>query len=220
MIAGDTLADMSADANDASTPKTGRRRGSAASPEQTKTELVDAAFETLRYDGFRGATARGIAGRASCNQAAIYYHFGGIDELLILALRRSSDRRLAIYQERIGPITSLKPLIAEIEKLYHDDRASGHLEVLAELMGGVTANPNLAAGIDECVSPWTEFVEAKIASAAALIPMASLVPANDVADLLLSLVLGIEMRTKVDDDTERSARLFGLVTAAASLLPN
>jgi AcrR family transcriptional regulator len=210
---------MSADAKGAPT-KSARRRGAGATPEQTKNELIDAAFDTLRYDGFRGATARGIAGRASCNQAAIYYHFGGIDQLLIAALRRSSDLRLELYRERIEPITKLSSLVAEIERLYHDDRASGHLEVLAELMGGVTANPNLASGINESVLPWNEFVEAKITATAASVPLAAFVPASDIADLLLSLVVGIEMRTKVDDDTERAARLFGLVTTAASFLPD
>jgi len=47
-----------------------------------------------------------------------------------------------------------------------------------------------------------------------------LVPAQDVADLLLSLVLGIELWGKLKaDNEERVDRLFGFVLAAVRLLP-
>ena len=71
-----------------------RKRGRGADPEQTKDELLSAAIASLVEDGYRGTTARSIAARAQCNQAAIYYHFGGIEPLLIGALQRSSAERL------------------------------------------------------------------------------------------------------------------------------
>ena len=42
----------------------------------TKQGLVEAAIETLKAEGFAGASARAIAGRAGCNQALVFYHFG------------------------------------------------------------------------------------------------------------------------------------------------
>ena len=57
----------------------------------TKQALVAAAIETLRAEGFAGASARAIAGRAGCNQALIFYHFGSVVTLLLAALDEVSS---------------------------------------------------------------------------------------------------------------------------------
>ncbi len=198
-----------------------RKRGAGADPEETRNSLVAAAFASVLNDGFKGATARAIASGAGCNQAAIYYHFGGIDALLIEAFQRSSAARLERYEQAISDVDELAPLIAAIEELYREDRESGHLAVMAELVGGITANPALRAGIADAAAPWTAFVERKIGEAAATIPLASVVPPADVADLLLSVVLGVELHTNLDGDHDRAARLFrlaALLSAGASTL--
>lgn len=197
-----------------------KKRGRGADPEQTQTALVDAAFDSLRHDGLGATTARAIAARADCNQAAIYYHFGGIDALLVEALRRSSNRRLALYQETIGEVTDLGALIDTIQELYRADRESGHLEVLTELVGGLTSSPELKQGIADVTAPWLEFVEAKTREAASTgTPLAGALPAEDVTNMLFSLVLGLEMRSKIDGDFERADRMFRLARLAAGLLP-
>jgi AcrR family transcriptional regulator len=178
--------------------------------------LVTAAFESLRHDGFRGTTARAIAARAQANQAAIYYHFGGIDELLLEALRQSSERRLDRYEETLGEFTDLATLIDTLEMLYVEDVESGHMAVLAELMGGVTANVNLRSGLEETTQPWLDFVEQRISDVAGQHPMGALVPARDLADLLFSIVTGLELRNNLDGNVERAPRLFRL---ARLLLP-
>lgn len=196
-----------------------RKRGRGADPEATRRALTEAAFESVRTLGLRGTTARSIASLASCNQAAIYYHFDGIEQLLIQALDQSSQRRLARYREALDETVPLPDLVERLAVLYEEDRASGHLEVLAELMGGITATPELRAGIDEATQPWLRFVEDRIRTIAADVPYGAAVPAEDVADLVFSLVIGLELRNKVDGNTDRSARLFRLAGLAASLLP-
>lgn len=193
-----------------------RKRGRGADPEQTRLTLVTAAFESLRHDGFRGTTARAIASRAQANQAAIYYHFGGIDELLLEALRQSSERRLQRYEETLSDFADLATLIDNLEMLYVEDVESGHMAVLAELMGGVTANINLRSGLAETTQPWLDFVEQRITDVASQHPMGALVPARDLADLLFSVVTGLELRNNLDGNAERAPRLFRL---ARLLLP-
>ncbi|MGH9206383.1 MAG: TetR family transcriptional regulator, partial [Acidimicrobiales bacterium] len=48
----------------------------------TRQALVRAAVETLKSEGFAGASARVIAGRAGCNQGLVFYHFGTVANLL------------------------------------------------------------------------------------------------------------------------------------------
>ena len=63
----------------------------------TKRSLVAAAIETLKTEGFAGASARAIAARAGCNQALIFYHFGSVVTLLLAALDEVSASRLERY---------------------------------------------------------------------------------------------------------------------------
>lgn len=114
-------------------------------------ELVEAAFATVREDGFRGATARGIADRVPCNQATIYYHFGGIPPLLVEALRSSSERRLARYREVLDEVSEASAAIAALHSLHAEDVSSGHYAVMSELVGGITAEPALRDGILDAI---------------------------------------------------------------------
>lgn len=204
-----------AESSESAPPK--RKRGRGADPEQTKTELIDAAILSLIEEGYRGTTARSIAGRADCNQAAIYYHFGGIDDLLIAALKVSSQGRLARYEASLSDEQSLTELIAAVEKLYVEDRESGHLSLLTELVGGITASPELRQGIEASTEPWLTFVEERIQNASKSVSFGKMLPARDLADLVFSLVIGVELRNKVDGNFDRSDRLFRLGHLAAGL---
>ena len=61
-----------------------------AGADATRRALVDAAIESLRFDGFAGASARAIAARAELNPGLIFYHFGSVAELLLAALEEVS----------------------------------------------------------------------------------------------------------------------------------
>ena len=194
-----------------------RKRGRGADPEQTKRQLIDAAITGLVEDGFRRTTARSIADRASCNQAAIYYHFGGIEQLLTTALQASSGERLARYEESISDVSDLVELAGRLHALYQEDHECGHLRLLTELVGGITASPKLRAGIDQATEPWMTFMETTIQKAAATVPFGNLLPAADIADLVFSLIVGVELRNNIDGGEERADRLFRMATLAANL---
>jgi AcrR family transcriptional regulator len=195
-----------------------RRRG--ADSAATSQRLVDAAFETVRTQGFRGATARNIAAVAECNQAAIYYHFGGIEPLLIESIRASSDRRLAAYREALDGVTAIGDILDALETLHHSDVASGHLDVLTELLGGITAEPSLGPGIRAAVMPWLEFVGASVQATTASLRYGSLVPAADIADAVFSFVIGTRIQAKFDGDTTRFTKALNMARLANALLGN
>ncbi len=194
-----------------------RKRGRGADPELMKATLVDAAANSLIEEGFRGTTARSIASRAACNQAAIYYHFGGIDALLLAALEKGSNARLERYKAAITDVADLPALVNTLQALHTEDVESGHMAVLTELLGGITANPELREGIEATTKPWLEFIELKVAEAAESVSFGSFLPAADLADVIFSLVAGIELRNKLDGQVERSDRLFRFAGLVASL---
>ncbi|MFD0891067.1 TetR family transcriptional regulator, partial [Streptosporangium algeriense] len=61
---------------------------------ETRERLIEAAAETVRTEGYAGASARAIAKAAGVNSALIFYHFGGVDPLLLAALDRASEQRI------------------------------------------------------------------------------------------------------------------------------
>src|ERR1700760_1644699 len=69
----------------------------AATLTGTKLEIAEAALETLKANGFAGASARAIAHIGAFNQALIFYHFGSVQNALLAALDLISERRLADY---------------------------------------------------------------------------------------------------------------------------
>ena len=194
-----------------------RKRGRGADPEKTKAALISAAIDSLVEEGYRGTTARSIATRADANQAAIYYHFGGIEELLVAALKFSSEKRLARYKSTLTGESTLTELLGTIEGLYDEDRSSGHMSLLTELVGGITASPDLRKGIESATEPWLSFVEERIQEAAKSLSFGQILPARDLADLVFSLVIGVELRNKLDDSVDRTDRLFRLGKLAAAL---
>ena len=60
----------------------------------TKEQIVGAAIETLRTEGFGGTSARAIARIGDFNQALIFYHFGSVNGLLLEALRLAPSAML------------------------------------------------------------------------------------------------------------------------------
>jgi AcrR family transcriptional regulator len=78
------------------------------STEITRQALLDHAADVIAEKGYDGASVREIAGRASVNQAAINYHFGGKEalylEVLRLAVAALSDASL-LDEQAINRLT-------------------------------------------------------------------------------------------------------------------
>src|SRR4051812_45600286 len=110
-------------------------------PTATREALVEAAFATLREEGFAGTTARAIAARANVNQALVFYHFGGVDNLLLAGLDRSASDRLARYRAAMAAATTTAERIAASRRLYAEDVAGGHVTVITELLAASVARP-------------------------------------------------------------------------------
>src|SRR5580698_1288191 len=77
----------------------------------TKRQLVDAAVETLKIDGYAGASARTIAQRAGVNQGLIFYHFGSVANLLLAALDSVSAERMEHYGQTVAETANAIQLV-------------------------------------------------------------------------------------------------------------
>src|SRR5213596_1328809 len=129
----------------------------------TAQTIVDAALETLREEGFAGATSRAIARRGGFNQALIFYHHGSLEALLLAALRQTSEARLARYRAAVAGVTTLDELIPTMVDLWEEDKAAGHVRVVSQMVAGSVNRPELARGIVALMESWIELAEATVA---------------------------------------------------------
>jgi AcrR family transcriptional regulator len=184
----------------------------------TKRALVDAAIETLRSDGFAGASARAIASRAECNQALVFYHFGSVAELLLAALDEVSELRLARYSEALDGVTSPAQLVDVAAAIFREDLDAGYVTVLVEMIAGASSTPGLGPAVAARLAPWRTFAQRAIETAVNGTPLAALVPSGEVAGAVVALYLGLELLSHLDGDRDVALALFARARQLAPFL--
>jgi AcrR family transcriptional regulator len=196
-----------------------RARGAAADPEQTRTLLLDAALRSLADHGYAGTTARVIATAAGTNPGMINYHFGGMQQLLVAAMARSNEARLARYRAATAEVESVAELIATWQQLHDEDVAVGHIGAMVALLGATSSSPGLRADLAEIFAAWQGFVEEKVTAAVAGTPLGPFLPTEQAAFVILALFVGVELLTGLDGNEARAAELFRAGDLLAGLLP-
>jgi len=169
----------------------------------TAQTIVDAALETLKADGFAGATSRAIARRGGFNQALVFYYFGSLEGLLLAALEQASEERLVRYRAAVAEVDSLAELIPVMAELWEQDKRTGHVRVISQIVAGAVNRPELAGRVVELMRPWHELAEETVARV--LPPLA---PPRETADAIVTFYLGVNLMTNLDPSTERIDAFF------------
>src|ERR1039458_6695008 len=166
----------------------------------TRRALVEAAIETLKVNGYSGASARVIAERSGLNQGLVFYHFGSVVNLLLAALDAVSDDRMIRFSAAVENVTSPNELMDVAAQIFREDLDTGHVTVLVEMIAGASSTPGLGAEVATRITPWFTFTKDAIDKTFGDSPFASLLPAKDVAYTIVALFLGLEMLTHLDGD--------------------
>jgi len=182
---------------------------------ETKERLIEAAAHTLRTEGYTGTSARTIAKAAGCNSALVFYHFGGVDPLLLAALDRSSEARMAAHRKAAEEARTLEELVEAATAIYRTDLEGGHITLFTELVGASIARPELRKEIVDRAEPWIEFVEQTLERVIGGSPLAKLMPPRDLAYAAITFYLGVNLFTHLDADRTRTEALFGLAARVA-----
>jgi len=182
--------------------------GNESSATSTRERIISAAIATLREDGFAGTSARSIARRGDFNQALIFYHFGTLIDLLVVALERVSADRLSQYQTALAGVTDLGSALVIARRQYDADVREGHITVLVELVAGASSVPQLAPEIVRCLEPWLSFTEAQIRRFLRGTALASLIPPREAAQAVVALYLGMELLDHLDPSANTAKPLF------------
>ena len=184
----------------------------------TRAQLVDAAVETLKADGYAGSSARAIAERAGLNQGLVFYHFGSVANLLLAALDSVSARRMEQYGSAIERVGSPPELVDVAMDIFREDLDAGYVAVLAEMIAGASSTPGLGSEVSARLGPWFAFAERAVATTVGGSPLDAVLPPGDVAYAIVALYLGFEMLTHLDGDRARALGLFAHAKNLAGLL--
>ena len=174
----------------------------------TRERILDAAFDTLRQDGFANTSARAVARRGGFNQALIFYHYGNLTGLLLAAMDRVGEQRRLRYEEVLGGPGNPIEFASRARLLYAEDVDSGHSTVVAELFAASSGNPELREQMLARMKPWLEFTERLLERFLAGSPFASLVDVRAAAGAVLSLYLGMDLLIHLDGDRSRATAMF------------
>ena len=183
---------------------TGRRRDST----ETRQRLFDATRTLLLSRGFAAATTRAIATEAECNQGLISYHFGGLNPLLLEVLDASMDARLAAYHEALEEVRGIKSMRAVAARLYREDRETGHVRILAELVAGGLMDRDLGREVAQRVQPWADVAEMAVAKVIPTNVIRKRFPVREAAYGIVALFIGLEMLGSLTGDHDRSQRVI------------
>jgi AcrR family transcriptional regulator len=193
-----------------------RNRGAKDSSD-TRLALIGAAIETLKADGFAGASARAIAGRAGCNQGLVFYHFGSVVNLLLAALDAVSADRLEHYGESVSRVDSISDLVDAAAAIFQEDLNAGHITVLVEMIGGASSTPGLGPEVAKRIAPWTQFAQQAVDTSMTGSAFDAVIPSGDLALAIVALYMGLEMLSHLDGDRAPALALFAHAKRLAAL---
>ncbi|MFI2257960.1 TetR/AcrR family transcriptional regulator [Streptomyces tubercidicus] len=166
----------------------------------TRTKLLAGALRTLTEQGLAKTSARTIAATAGVNQALVFYHFGSVDELLAAACRYGAEQRVAHYRERFAEVGSLTEFLELGRELHAEERAAGHVAVLAQLLAGAQTQPRLAPATAAGLAQWIEEIEQVLTRVLSTTPITAFVDVPGLSRALAAGFVGLELYEGVDPE--------------------
>ncbi|WP_052850111.1 TetR/AcrR family transcriptional regulator [Streptomyces avicenniae] len=190
----------------------------------TRQRLIDGAIETIRRHGITGTSARTIAATAQVNQALVFYHFGSVHELLKAACLAATRARVERFTDGLDGVASLGELLALGRRLHTEERELGNVTVLAQMLAGAQADPQLAEATSAALDLWIEPVERTITRLMADSPLSGYVEVAGLARAVSAGFIGLELFDGVDpsgadDALNALGRLAELVEVIDGLGP-
>ncbi len=171
----------------------------------TKTRIIEATVATIKEEGITGTSARAIARHGDFNQALIFYHFGSIEDLLHATMEYTSNARIELYRSRLEKVHSLADLAAVAGDLHREDRESGNMTLLTQLMAGAATDEVRAQHLMTTFEPWIDFVKETLERLVAESPFGGMFDMDDIAFTVSALFVGVELMSDLDPDRSRES---------------
>jgi AcrR family transcriptional regulator len=124
-----------------------------------RVQLLDAAQECLRAEGFARFSTRRVADLAGVPLSQIHYHFGSRDGLVLALLDHQNERLL---QRQAETFSEPLPLWRRWERAcdhLDEDIDSGYVRILQEMIAAGWSNPEIATAVRRDLRGWYRLIE-------------------------------------------------------------
>ncbi len=128
----------------------------------TRAQLIAAAADLLREQGYGGTSMRAVADRAGARLSLVQYHFGSKHGLLVAVLDDQTERLLERQRALFDDDRSFADQWRTACDYLREDIRSGYVRILWELWSAGLADPEIAARWRATQRAWRELIESRL----------------------------------------------------------
>lgn len=161
------------------------------STQATKDALCDAALRVTITEGVRSLTARRIADEAGVNQALVFYHFNGVNDLLRVAYAQETKRMVGEHQAMFTDVSSFAELHEVGVRLADRSRHDGSAAVLAQVVAAARSDPVMAELLRNSLQIWHAGIRDAVEQALAGVKLDGDVDVDGLASTLAAATVGM-----------------------------
>lgn len=122
--------------------------------------LLDAAELLLVEVGYAAITTRRLAERAGVNHGLVHYYYGSMDELLLRAVERFTDRLVARQQAMYAADVPFIDKWRQAMRYLDEDAASGYQKIWYEVQAMGWNSPAVRHRVQQVTQRWIDVVAA------------------------------------------------------------
>ena len=169
-----------------------------------ETVALDAAIECFRLRGYEATSIRDLTAAMGISGTSLYNSFGDKRALFIKALERYVERsvraRIERLESQLPPKRAIRTLIEEVIERSLTDRTRGGCLLINSALEVAPHDPELAAEIAKRLGEIEAFFHRSIVAAQADRTVPRNRKPNDLARLLLGILLGIRVLARSKPD--------------------
>jgi len=190
--------------------------------ERTKEKITRAAADVFRRQGFAATSVNDLLQAAGVKKGSLYFHFPGKDDLALEVLRQAEEEFMAFLDAALTGPTPASRLDNFFRRALEIHRGSGFV---GGCLFGNTAleasdcNPRYACRVAEVFDRWTARIEAVISDAQVEVQIRKDLPADVLAQLVVSSVEGGIMLARLKKEEQPLRRCLDSLRTLLELKP-
>ncbi|WP_250034949.1 TetR/AcrR family transcriptional regulator [Paractinoplanes maris] len=180
--------------------------------DQRRTEIVEAFLAVVGRDGPAAASSRAIAAELGVGAGALWHYFDSLDAVVAAACRRvleRTDARITSATEGRRGLAALDATLREILPLAK--QTVDEAQVVVGFWGRLATDRQLAAGQSDALDMWGARLRRHLAEAVDDGDLVAGVPADCLAEVLLSIAVGQQVHAVLDGARTDPQHQLGLV---------
>ncbi|HEV7493131.1 TetR/AcrR family transcriptional regulator [Baekduia sp.] len=181
----------------------------------TRAQLLAAAGDLLREEGYAATSMRAVADRADVRLSLVHYHFGSKRGLLVAVLEDLTERLLERQQKMFSDDRPFADQWRTACDHLREDIRSGYVRILWELWSAGLADPELAERWRATQRGWRELIEARLERLQAERGVELPMPPRPLATLIGNLFEGAETEILAGVPEDEAPHLEALEACAA-----